>query len=74
MGQRYYFHLSDGSRVEPDAVGAALPDPEAAVGFAAQAALSVMEAADGRDWAGWYIDVADETGARLTLVPFPALR
>ncbi|HEX2137623.1 MAG TPA: hypothetical protein VHG30_17295 [Microvirga sp.] len=64
---RLYFHLQDATRTVFDRKGVEVADLEEARAQAIQAIeeLRQEDASVARDWSGWTLTVADESGAVL---------
>lgn len=69
---RYYFHLWSGGQLAPDETGRALPGPDAA----RRRAEAMIARLTGRspfmpeDWSGCDIEVTDDAGRTVLLLPF----
>ena len=62
---RYFFHLSFGQRTVPDPEGMELRNRTAARDEAQAVVRDLTnpeQCANPRRWAGWFLEVADETG------------
>ncbi len=70
--QLYYFHLLDGERMTPDAEGVRLPD----ITVVQQCARMIVRDLKAEpclrqtDWSRWQVEVRDEAGVRVLLLPF----
>jgi hypothetical protein len=68
---RYHFHLTDGNEVLKHAQGIELPGNaaarEEALAFARE--LKDGRARPGRTWDGWFVEIKDDHGHRVDLVP-----
>jgi hypothetical protein len=67
----YYFHLTNGTQTLDDAEGLDLPGEAAA---REEARLFARDLASGklmtdRNWSGWMVTIADETGQQVDSVP-----
>jgi hypothetical protein len=70
----YYFNLCFGERMLPDEEGMELPDRAAAREEALAVVRDLSDREDGRRWASWFLEVADEQGSFLRLpIGYPAL-
>jgi hypothetical protein len=69
---RYFFHIRDGDRFEPDEYGVELRDAEAAHDEALRAAGEMVRdaAIAGRDISARSLEVVDEAGAPVLSVAF----
>ncbi len=72
--QRYYFHLRNNGGRSEDEAGMLLPDRENAIRAAFDAARSIMrtatDTARAEAWRGWQIEVVDEQGTPVLVLPF----
>ena len=69
---RYYFDCLGDHELVADDHGADLPSLTAAREHALRIARSVMAAGSRTDdWSRWTVDVADEAGEPVLVVPFP---
>jgi hypothetical protein len=72
--RRYYFHLRNHAGRSEDEAGMLLPDRESAIRAAFDAARSIMrtptDAAMADAWRGWQIEVVDEHGTPVLVLPF----
>ena len=68
---KYYLHVASKCTVYNDDRGVVLSDLAAAHRCAVSVILNCMrEVTEKRDWRGWYVKIADETGT-LIIVLFP---
>ena len=69
--QQFYFHLWREGHLTPDEVGVALPTLKAAKRHAENMALSIIgqEACTLRTLSGWEIEVTDDAGRTMLIVP-----
>jgi hypothetical protein len=67
----FHFHLWCGGQLTPDEAGAALPDLAAARHKAERIAASLNDLSEGAppDVSGWDIEVTDDAGRTVLLVP-----
>ncbi|MDQ4061366.1 MAG: hypothetical protein M3145_09740 [Pseudomonadota bacterium] len=70
--QLYYFHLLDGERVVPDAEGVRLPDMVVVQQCARMIVrdLKAEPCLRKTDWSRWQVQVQDEAGVQVLLLPF----
>jgi hypothetical protein len=68
---RFYFHFVDGQERIEDPEGIELPDEAAARTQAMQAVLDAQKTrfALPRNWVGWSVEVVDDRGNRILLLP-----
>jgi hypothetical protein len=64
----YDFRFMNGNLVQSDDHGLELPDDEAARTEAEFTAWDLQDIS-GEDWSGWIIEVTDELGRRVVLLP-----
>ncbi len=64
MPLRYYFNLTDGHNVIPDEVGIEVSDDRAALIQAFEAVEELRREADSSpdEWAGWWLNIMDDSG------------
>ena len=69
---RYFFHLKNKGRLDPDDTGVDLPNPEAAFDEAVKAARGMMKdaALGGKDLSGQSFEVTDSEGEPVFTFPF----
>ena len=72
--RRYYFHLRNHAGRSEDEAGMLLPTRENAIRAAFDAARSIMrtptDAAAADAWRGWQIEVVDDGGTPVLVLPF----
>jgi hypothetical protein len=68
---RYHFHLTDGKEVVNPAKGLELPGNAAAREEALALARELKDGKvmPGRKWDGWFVEIKDDHGHRVDLVP-----
>jgi hypothetical protein len=68
---RYHFHLTDGTEVLKHAQGIELPGNAAAreEALALARELKNGKVMSGRKWDGWFVEIMDDHGHRVDLVP-----
>ncbi|WP_230532581.1 DUF6894 family protein [Microvirga roseola] len=70
---RYYFNLVRSGEILPDSEGVDAPDDAAA----RRAAGDVIEefrtllSSQEREWEGWQLEIVDETGRVVAIIPLP---
>ncbi len=64
MLSRYYFNLTDGHNVIPDEVGIEVSDDRAALIQAFEAVEELRGETDSSpdEWAGWWLNIMDDSG------------
>ena len=69
---KYYLHVASKCTVYNDDRGVVLSDLSAAHRCAVSVIWNCMrEVTEKRDWRGWYVKIADDTGQTLVIVLFP---
>ncbi|MFL5029561.1 MAG: DUF6894 family protein [Xanthobacteraceae bacterium] len=68
---RYHFDLTDGTEVLQHAQGVELPGNAAARGEALALARELKDGRvmPGRRWDGWFVEIKDDHGRRVDMVP-----
>lgn len=68
---RYYFHVWSGGRLSPDETGCALPclDEARRKAHALRSHIVGQSADELEDWAAWDIEVTDDAGRTVLLLP-----
>ena len=74
MVRRYFFHATDGDRLEIDRAGRRLTGDASATAAAAQVArATVQRFGPGLDWSDWIVAVYDDAGRQMDVLPFAEL-
>jgi hypothetical protein len=68
-----YFHCSNTLEVLIDRGGAAICDVTDARDHAAHVVRSLVTAANAEDWRGWVLQVSDDRGEEIFVMPFASL-
>lgn len=67
---KVYFHCSHAEEVLVDQRGAIVSDLMEAPGLAASVVRSLARARNHEDWRGWILQVSNDLGDELFIVPF----
>lgn len=70
---RYFFNARRPDGLLPDPEGEDLPDLTAARAMAADVAREMARNAPPEMWSGWSLEIADETGLTVLMLPFSDL-
>lgn len=67
---KVYLHCSSAEEVLVGRRSAMVGDPVEALSLAATFVRSLAKAQSGKDWRGWVLQVSDDLGNELFVVPF----
>jgi len=72
---RYHFYLTDGEEVLDNQKTIELAGPAAALEEALVLARDLKEGkiAGDQDWEGWFVEIKDDNGQRIDMVPIDAV-
>ena len=74
--RRYFFHLRNNAGWSRDQAGSLLANEAEAIAEALRAARLLMQSSSDApsDWRGWTLQVTDESGTVLFVLPFSSVK